>query len=79
MKMQTEMERAMTRAIFRTNGDNALRSMRYGLEGALVGVALVGITTWIVGSPPRELYDVIGAVIGFVGVTVVRVIAHSTK
>jgi hypothetical protein len=49
------------------------RGIRYGLEGALLGVALVGIVTWASGSHNDSIRpDLIGAVIGFAAVFAIR-------
>lgn len=52
---------------------NEFKGIRYGLEGALVGVALVGIFGWLYGTRIDNIHhDFIGALIGFVFVIVGR-------
>lgn len=49
-----------------------LRLMRYALSGALVGVATVGVASWLWNVPQRDSYDLIGAGIGFAIVVLVK-------
>jgi hypothetical protein len=52
---------------------SGVKGLRYGLEGALVGVALVGMLNWANGNSTDNInHDVVGALAGFVSVIVAR-------
>jgi uncharacterized membrane protein YeaQ/YmgE (transglycosylase-associated protein family) len=51
-------------------------TIRFGLEGALLGVASYGLFAWVTKFPQGRLADILAAAIGFVIVIVTR-LAHS--
>ena len=56
------------------------KGLRYGLEGALLCVALVGILTWARGyKVESNVLDFAAALMGFAGVLVVRFFFLKTK
>jgi uncharacterized membrane protein YeaQ/YmgE (transglycosylase-associated protein family) len=55
---------------------STIRTIRFGLEGALLGVASYGLFAWVTQFPQGRLADILAAAIGFVTVIVTR-LAHS--
>ena len=54
--------------------DDGFKTIRYGLQGALLFVALIGIYAWARGIETRQWLDIAAAAFGFLVVIVVRAI-----
>jgi len=60
-----------------SNIDLGFRSLRYGLEGAFVGVAVAGIVAMFLSASDHARFDYWGALIGFCIVVVGRYFGRS--
>ncbi|HEV7880528.1 hypothetical protein [Bradyrhizobium sp.] len=57
--------------------DLGFRSLRYGLEGALVGVAVSGLVAIFFSYPDHARFDHWGALVGFLTVMIGRYFGRS--